>query len=202
MIRVGAFHRQAWNWWMRPLTLSLPSLHGSVQFPKRISFDKKMAMNLILVSMVCQCNEYLNPESISRKDLGYMGYEFLIITNIVALLLPPCLRDLNLLSFSVSSAVDLLSVCFQFSNMNNPAVDSSFVLPIQQYESVCCLLSCSFSTFGFGALAFPLLTESYFSSERFYILFWLWVAWAIILSGSAADCGVHSAQCILPVPGA
>ena len=30
-----------------------------------------MVMNLILVWMVCQCNVYVIPESISRKDLGY-----------------------------------------------------------------------------------------------------------------------------------
>ncbi len=82
-----------------------------------------MAMNLILVFLVCECNEYVIPKSISRKDLGYKGYEFLTIAIFVALLLPPCLRDLNLLSFPVSSAVDLLPACFQFSNMNHTAVD-------------------------------------------------------------------------------
>ena len=80
-------------------------------------------MNLILVCMVCQCNVYVIPESIRRKDLGYKGYEFLTIANFVALLLLPCLLDFNLLSLSVSSAVDLLPACFRFSNMNYPAVD-------------------------------------------------------------------------------
>ena len=80
-------------------------------------------MNLILVCMVCQCNVYVIPESIRRKDLGYKGYEFLTIASFVALLLLPCLLDFNLLSLSVSSAVDLLPACFRFSNMNNPAVD-------------------------------------------------------------------------------
>jgi hypothetical protein len=30
-----------------------------------------MVMNLILVFLVCECNEYVIPKSISRKDLGY-----------------------------------------------------------------------------------------------------------------------------------
>ena len=30
-----------------------------------------MVMNLILVFLVCQCNEYVIPKSMSRKDLGY-----------------------------------------------------------------------------------------------------------------------------------
>ncbi len=55
-------------------------------------------------------------------DLGYKGYEFLTIANFVVLLLLPCLLDVNLLSLSVSSAVDLLPACVRFSNMNNPAV--------------------------------------------------------------------------------
>ena len=71
-----------------------------------------MIMNVILVCMVCQCNVYVIPESIRRKDLGYKGYEFLTIANFVALLLLPCLLDFNLVSLSVSSAVDLLPVCF------------------------------------------------------------------------------------------
>ena len=83
-----------------------------------------MVMNLILVCMVCQCNKYVIPKLISRKDLGYKGYEFLTIANFVALLLLPCLLDVNLLSLSVNSAVDLLPACFRFSNTNTPAVDS------------------------------------------------------------------------------
>ena len=30
-----------------------------------------MVMNLILVFLVCECNEYVIPKSMSRKDLGY-----------------------------------------------------------------------------------------------------------------------------------
>ena len=63
-----------------------------------------MVMNLILVCMVCQCNVYVIPESIRRKDLGYKGYEFITIANFVALLLLPCLLDFNLVSLSVSRA--------------------------------------------------------------------------------------------------
>jgi hypothetical protein len=84
-------------------------------------------MNLILVFLVCQCNKYVIPKSIRRKDLGYKGYEFLTIANFVALLNPPCLLDLDLLLFSVSSAVDIFPACFRFSNMNNLAVD---LLPV------------------------------------------------------------------------
>ena len=79
---------------------------------EKIVFDRTMVMNLILVCMVCQCNVYVIPESIRRKDLGYKGYEFLTIANFVALLLLPCLLDVNLLSLSVNSAVDLLPACF------------------------------------------------------------------------------------------
>ena len=32
-------------------------------------------MNLILVCLVCQCNVYVIPESIRRKDLGYKSYQ-------------------------------------------------------------------------------------------------------------------------------
>ncbi len=35
------------------------------------SFDRKKVMNLILVFLVCQCNIYVIPKSIRRKDLGY-----------------------------------------------------------------------------------------------------------------------------------
>jgi hypothetical protein len=38
---------------------------------EKIVFDRTMVMNLILVCMVCQCNVYVIPESIRRKDLGY-----------------------------------------------------------------------------------------------------------------------------------
>jgi len=99
------------------------ALHRFDPISKKNSFDQKMVMNLILVFLVCQCNEYVIPKSMSRKDLGYKGYEFLTIANFVALLLPPCLLDLNLLSFPVSSAVDLFPACFRFSNMNHTAVD-------------------------------------------------------------------------------
>ena len=34
-----------------------------------------MVMNLDLVCMVCQCNVYVIPESVSRKDLGYKCFE-------------------------------------------------------------------------------------------------------------------------------
>ena len=34
-----------------------------------------MVIKLILVFMVCQCNVYVIPRSLGRKDLGYKGYE-------------------------------------------------------------------------------------------------------------------------------
>jgi hypothetical protein len=36
-----------------------------------------MVMNLILVFLVCECNEYVIPKSMSRKDLGYKSKQFL-----------------------------------------------------------------------------------------------------------------------------
>ena len=80
-------------------------------------------MNMVLVFMVCQCNMYVIPKSICRKGLGYKGYEPHAIANFVALLVLLCLLDLYLLSFSVSSAVDLFPACLRFSNMNTYAVD-------------------------------------------------------------------------------
>jgi hypothetical protein len=79
---------------------------------------------LILVFMVCQCNVYVIPRSLGRKDLGYKGYEPHAIANFVALLVLLCLLELYLFSFSVSSAVDLFPACLRFSNMNTFAVDS------------------------------------------------------------------------------
>ena len=82
-----------------------------------------MVMNLDLVCMVCQCNVYVIPESVSRKDLGYKGYEFLTIASFAALFLLPCTYDFGFFSVFSGSAVDLRPACLQFSNMNNPAVD-------------------------------------------------------------------------------
>ena len=36
-----------------------------------------MVMNLILVWMMCQCNVYVIPKSVSKKDLGYK-YMYLV----------------------------------------------------------------------------------------------------------------------------
>ena len=47
------------------------ALHRFDPISKKNSFDQKMVMNLILVFLVCQCNEYVIPKSMSRKDLGY-----------------------------------------------------------------------------------------------------------------------------------
>jgi uncharacterized protein YjbI with pentapeptide repeats len=82
-----------------------------------------MVMNLDLVCMVCQCNVYVIPESISRKDLGYKSYEFLTIASFAALFLQPCIYDFGFFSVFSGSAVDLRPACLRFSNMNNPAVD-------------------------------------------------------------------------------
>ena len=69
-------------------------------------------------------NEHVIPnfKSISRKDLGYEGYEGYeppAIGNFIALLVLPCFKllDLDLLSFSVSSAVDV----FKFPACYNSA---------------------------------------------------------------------------------
>ena len=83
-----------------------------------------MVIKLILVFMVCQCNVYVIPRSLGRKDLGYKGYEPHAIANFVALLVLLCLLELYLFSFSVSSAVDLFPACLRFNNMNTFAVDS------------------------------------------------------------------------------
>ncbi len=82
-----------------------------------------MVTDLILVCMMCGCNMYVIPRSVSRKDLGYKGYEFLTIANFVALLYLQYLLDLRFSLFFVRSAVDSFPACFRFSNTNNPAVD-------------------------------------------------------------------------------
>ena len=38
-----------------------------------------MVMNLDLVCMVCQCNVYVIPESVSRKDLGYKDLTSMVL---------------------------------------------------------------------------------------------------------------------------
>ena len=83
-----------------------------------------MVMNMILVWMVCQCNLYVIPESVRRKDLGYKGYEFLTIAIFAALFVIFCSPDFNSFSLCISSAVDLVPACLRFSNMNHSAVDS------------------------------------------------------------------------------
>jgi hypothetical protein len=83
-----------------------------------------MVIKLICVFLECQCNVYVIPKSIGRKDLGYKGYEPNAIANFLALLVLLCLLDLYLLPFSVSSAVVSLPACLRFSNMNTFAVDS------------------------------------------------------------------------------
>ena len=83
-----------------------------------------MVTSLILVCEMCRCNMYVIPRSISRKDLGYKGYDFLTIASFVALLYLSCSLDLRFSLFSVSSAVDSFPACLRFSNMNYFAVDS------------------------------------------------------------------------------
>ena len=83
-----------------------------------------MVMNEIFVWMLCECNLYVIPKSIRRKDLGYKGYEFLTIAIFAALLLIFCYQDIISFSLCFSSAVDLVPACLRFSNMNNSAVDS------------------------------------------------------------------------------
>jgi hypothetical protein len=70
-----------------------------------------MVMNLILVWMMCQCNVYVIPKSVSKKDLGYKGYEPVTIAHFGALLLLSALV-FDTLSFSSGSAVDLFPACF------------------------------------------------------------------------------------------
>ena len=43
-------------------------------------------MNLILVWLVCQCNVYVIPESLRRKDVGYKGYEPFLLLSLILLI--------------------------------------------------------------------------------------------------------------------
>ncbi len=45
-----------------------------------------MVTNLNIVCMVCGYDMCVIPRSVSKKDFGYTGYEFLTIANFVALL--------------------------------------------------------------------------------------------------------------------
>jgi hypothetical protein len=88
-----------------------------------------MVTNLILVCMMCGCNMYVIPRSVSRKDLGYKSHLDSFM-DADANLCPYCSPQGRECRLVVPARVEGGVSCPGGSNLNDPMAEGSRVLPL------------------------------------------------------------------------